>query len=133
MRKSTKLVLVAAAAGLAVMGAGSAFTAGNTVPASTAGYGSGTVSGVTVSAIHYVQDAADASLLDTVVFDTSDDITTVPQTSTLTLEFSSGSPVQYSCVNAAGTPSTITCDVTAHGGAVAIAGITKTDLTVVNS
>jgi hypothetical protein len=130
MRKSVKLALVAGAAGLALVGASSAFTAGNTVPASTAGYGTATVSGITVSAIHYTQDAADASLLDQVVFDTSDDITTVPQTSTLTLEFTTGSPVQYSCVNASGTPSTITC---ALGTPVAIATVTQTDLTVANT
>jgi len=35
-----------------------AFTATNTVPASSAGEGSGTISGFTVSAIHYTLDAA---------------------------------------------------------------------------
>jgi hypothetical protein len=135
MRKTTKLVAVAAAvaAEIALVGTSSAFTDSNTVPDSTAGYGTAHVTGITVSAVHYVQNASDASLLDTVIFDTSDDITTVPQTSTLTLEFSAGSPQIFSCSNAAGVlpadPNTITCAVTG----TAIASVTGTDLTVSNT
>jgi hypothetical protein len=132
MRKSTKLVLAAGAATLAVAGAGSAFTAGNTVPNSQAGYGQGTVSGVTVTDIHYTQNAADASKLDTVVFDTATDIMTHAKVSTLTLEWVDNSPsTQFSCVNAGTGPYTITCDVS--GGAVPIANVGKTDLTVADS
>ncbi|WP_375492148.1 hypothetical protein [uncultured Jatrophihabitans sp.] len=133
MRKSTKIVLVVGAAGCVLLGATSAFTASNTLPATdTAGYGSSSVTGVAVSAIHYTQDSSDASKLDKVVFDTSTDITTVAKTSTLTLELAGGTKPQFTCANASGTPNTITCVTSASGG-VNIADINKTDLTVVDS
>ena len=59
MRKRTLGVVLLA--GLAMSGAG-AFTASNTVPASTAGYGDAVVSGVTVTDIDYNLDAASDSV-----------------------------------------------------------------------
>jgi len=71
MRKRTLGVVLLA--GLAISGGG-AFTASNTVSAvdggtaNVAGYGEATVSGATVTAINYVQDAGNASLMDSVEF-----------------------------------------------------------------
>ena len=73
MRKSTKLLTVAAALGFVVIGAGSAFTASNTVPASFAGYGEGLVSGTTVTAVHYTLDV-DNSKIDAVTFADTDNL-----------------------------------------------------------
>ena len=110
MRKSRVLlagVVVAAAAA-----ATSAFTASNTVPASVAGYGEGAITGAIVTDIHYVQNAADSTNLDSVVFTTSTDVT--GRTATMTLKKTGavvGTP--YGCV-IAGTvgTQTITCDTT---------------------
>jgi hypothetical protein len=138
MRKSTKFILAGAvAAGIAAFGASSAFTASNTLPSgpdqNTAGYASVAATGVTVSAIHYVQDA-NASKVDSVTFDTANDITSVPKSSTLTLSLS-GTPVAApsTCINAAGVapaPNTITCTFTTPED---IAAFDATALTVTNS
>ena len=45
-----------------------AFAAANTVPASSAGDGSGAISGYTVSAIHYTLNAANPGNVDSVAF-----------------------------------------------------------------
>jgi hypothetical protein len=134
MRKSTKLSLVAAAAavGFVIVGSTTASTASNTVPDSVAGFGEGTVSGATVTAIHYVNDAADPSTLDSVVFDSSTDITGT--TVTMTLKDGSlaimGTPYSCSYTAFAAGSTTITC-LTADLPSIASLG--ATDLTVVNS
>jgi len=130
MRKSTKLLTVATALGFVVIGAGSAFTASNTVPNSVAGFGEGTVSGAVVTAVHYVQNATDPSELDTVIFASSTDLTGT--TVTLTLKDSTpatmGSPYACTYTAFAAGATTITCDVTsAHP---LIANLAATDLTV---
>lgn len=61
------LAAVAAAVGLS----GSAFTASNTVPTSKAGDGSGTVSGYTISNVHYGLKTADPTKFDSITFDLS--------------------------------------------------------------
>lgn len=48
--------------------AGLAFTASNTVPASKAGDGSGTVTGYVVSSVHYVLNATDPTKADSITF-----------------------------------------------------------------
>ena len=73
MRKSRVLL-----AGVAVAAAGvttSAFTASNTVPPSTAGYGAAAVSGATATKIVYVLDATDKALTDGINFEISQDVT----------------------------------------------------------
>lgn len=134
MRKSHKLVVaaVAAAAGIAVIGATSAFTDSNTFTptTNTAGYASSTVTGITVDAIHYVVDSGDASILDKVTFDTSNDVTTITKNAVLTLN-SPTATTQYSCTITAGTPSTIACNVSADS--IAIDTITSTGLTVTDA
>jgi hypothetical protein len=135
MRKSIKLFTVAAAATgvIALVGTSSAFTAGNTLPSTadsnTAGYASVAATGVTVSAIHYKQDS-DASKIDSITFDTANDIMTVAKDSTLTLSLS-GTPITApsTCVNAGSGPYTITCTFTAPE---LITAFDATALTVTN-
>ena len=82
MRKSRVLL-----AGVAVAAAGvatSAFTAGNDVPDTIAGYGEGTVSGATIDTIHYVSDPADPSVITSVTFVSRTDVTN--QVATMTLK-----------------------------------------------
>ena len=54
---------------LALASAAYAFTASNTVPASKAGAGSGTISGYTVTGVKYNLDATDPAKIDSVEFD----------------------------------------------------------------
>jgi hypothetical protein len=73
MRKSRVLL-----AGVAVAAAGvttSAFTASNTVPASTAGYAQASVTGATATDIAYVLDATDKALVDSINFEITENIT----------------------------------------------------------
>ena len=94
---------------------GSAFTAANTVPATVAGYGENTVTGATVTDIDYVPYASDNTDVQSVVFQSSTDIT--GKTATLTLK-SGTTPVgasPYTCTlgaYAAGTMD-ITCSTAA--------------------
>lgn len=130
MRESTRLVSIVVAVGAIAIGAGSALTASNTVPASVAGFGGNSVTGATVTAVHYVQNAADASKLDSVNFDTSTDITGT----TVTLMLKDGSNADlggpYSCTYGAAVAGStaITCDVTSVHPSVA--ALATTDLTV---
>ena len=65
--KRHRLVVALVVAG--VLGAGTyAFTATNTVPASYAGSGSGTISGYTVSGVQYTLATANPSNIDKVAF-----------------------------------------------------------------
>ncbi|MGY1809919.1 hypothetical protein ACI8AF_21335 [Blastococcus sp. SYSU D00669] len=110
MMRTSKLVL--AGAGIAAAtAAGSAFTASNTVPASVAGYGQGTVTGATVTDIDYTPLSSDNSKLDVIVFTTSTNVT--GRVATLTLKSGStlvGSP--HTCtLGTYTTDMTITCDV----------------------
>ena len=77
MRMSRVLLAGVVVAGAAVTT--SAFTAGNTVQSSVAGYGSATVTGATTANINYVLDGTDKSLVDSIVFDLNEDMT-VPLT-----------------------------------------------------
>jgi hypothetical protein len=96
MRKSRVLL-----AGVAVAAAGvatSAFTASNTVPASVAGSGQGAVTGAVVTDIHYVQDVADATVVDAVEFTSTTNLT--GKTTTMTLKTTGGTVVvgtPYTC------------------------------------
>jgi hypothetical protein len=83
------------------------FAAANTVPASNAGDGSGTVSGYTVSSVHYTLNSTNPANVDSVSF-------------TISPAVSAGGTVYVKLVNAgttyascSGIPgSSITCDVT---------------------
>jgi hypothetical protein len=106
-------------AGVAVAAAAvttSAFTAGNTLQASKAGYGQSSVTGATVSDIEYTPWATDNARLGQVVFTTSTDVTGL--TATMLLREGDGDIVgtnPYSCV-IAGTvgTQTITCATGDH-------------------
>jgi hypothetical protein len=106
-------------AGVAVAAAAvttSAFTAGNTLQASKAGYGQSSVTGATVSDIEYTPWATDNARLGQVVFTTSTDVTGL--TATMLLREGDGDIVgtnPYSCI-IAGTvgTQTITCATGDH-------------------
>ena len=125
MRKSRVLLAGAAVAAAAVTT--SAFTAGNDVPDSVAGYGQGTVTGAEINSISYTRNATDGTIVDAVVFESYTDITN--STSTMTLKTTGGTVVvdSYTCAVTtpwdalAPTPFLIlTCDTTAaaNGGKV---------------
>lgn len=78
------------------------FAATNTVPSSNAGDGSGTVSGYTISNIHYNLNATNPATADSVVFDISP---AVPSGGTVEISFDGGSTWPATC----GTGGTITC------------------------
>ena len=69
MLKSRKITLILAVGiALAIGGGAYAFTASNTVPATTAGAGAGAVTGYTVTNIHYVLDATTPTNIDSLAF-----------------------------------------------------------------
>jgi hypothetical protein len=68
IKKSVK-VFVLVVLVLALSGFTYAFAAANTVPATKAGDGSGAITGYTVSNIHYILDASNPTLIDTVTFE----------------------------------------------------------------
>lgn len=89
----------------AVLAAGAyAFTASNTVPASTAGSGSGAVSGYTATSLSYVLTAADPTTVDTLTF-------TIAPTTTSVVKVKAGTTGSWkTCANSSGS---ITCDYSA--------------------
>ncbi|TFV86251.1 hypothetical protein [Blastococcus sp. CT_GayMR16] len=118
MRKS-RLLLAGVAVAAAAVGT-SAFTASNTVPNSVAGSGQGSVTGAVVTDIHYVQNAADATVVDAVEFTSTTNLT--GKTTTMTLKTTGGTVVvgtPYTCAvktawDALAVPPIIvmTCDTT---------------------
>lgn len=109
-RYARVLVIVVATGSIA---AGAyAFTASNTVPASTAGAGSGAVSGFTVTNLHYALDATTPLNIDSLTFTVSP---VIPSTSAgkvvASAALSTGGPNNYTCTtNTAG--DTVTCATT---------------------
>lgn len=105
--------LVIAVAVAAILGTGAyAFTASNTVPNSTAGSGVGTVSGYTVSGVHYTLNATTPSNIDSLTFTVSP---VIPSTGAgkviVQAALSTGGPTTYTCSsNTAG--ETVTCATT---------------------
>ncbi len=97
--------LVAVALLTAILAAGAyAFTASNTVPSSTAGSGSGTVSGYTATSLSYTLTAADPNTIDTLTF-------TIAPTTTSVVKVKAGSTGSWkTCTNLSGS---ITCDYSA--------------------
>jgi hypothetical protein len=108
-RNRASKIAVAVVAALAIGGGAYAFTASNTVPASTAGAGSGAVSGYTVTNLHYALDATTPSNIDSLTFTISP---VVPSTGTgkvvISAALSTGGPTNYTCTtDSAG--SSVTC------------------------
>lgn len=105
-------VVVALVAAAAIAGGAYAFTAANTVPSSNAGAGSGTVSGYTVTNLHYSLDATTPANIDSLTFNVSP---VIPSTGSgkviVQASMTSGGPNTYTCTtNTAG--DTVTCTTT---------------------
>ena len=94
-----------------------AFTASNTVPATTAGAGSGAISGYTVSGIGYTLNATTPTNIDAVTFTIS------PTTATTVKAQLAAGGTWYACTNTAGS---VSCATTSPQATVAAA----TQLTV---
>ena len=116
--KRRRSVLAALVVAGVVGSAAYAFTATNTVPASTAGSGSGAISGYTVSAIAYTLNATTPTNLDAVTF------TIAPTAASVVKIQLAAAGSWYTCANAAGS---VTCNTTSPQATVAAA----TNLTVV--
>lgn len=106
------VVMGAAVVALAISGGAYAFTASNTVPSGSAGSGSGTVSGFTVTNLHYALDATTPANIDSMTFTISP---AVPNTSSgkvvVQAQLTTGGPDTFTCTtNTAGT--VVTCPTT---------------------
>ena len=129
MRKRTLGVVLLA--GLALSGAG-AFTASNSIANSTAGYGTATVSGVTVTDTNYTLAPTDNSKVTGMSFTHVSDLTG----KTVKLDLTSGGTVVSSavstCVGGSGTALGKTvCTFTAPVGGVPLTSFDGFALTVV--
>jgi hypothetical protein len=114
----TKIIIAIVAA--VAIGAGAyAFTASNTVPATTAGAGNGVVSGYTVTNVHYNLNATTPTNIDSLTFTISP---VVPSTS-------SGKVVVQTTLSTGG-PNTYNCTTDTTGATVTCATVTPTQLTV---
>ena len=111
-------LLVAAVAAMAVAGGAYAFTASNTVPASSAGAGSGTVSGFTVTNLHYSLNATTPINIDSLTFTVSP---VIPNTG-------SGKVIVQAILTTGG-PNTYTCTTDVSGATVTCPTTTPTQLT----
>ena len=113
LKKVTSLrFLVGIVASFAIAGGAYAFTASNTVPTSNVGAGSGTVSGYTVTNVHYTLNTTTPVNIDTMTFNVSP---TIPNTGqgkvTVQAGLTTGGPNTYTCTtNVAG--DTVTCPST---------------------
>ncbi len=106
-----RLILVSALA-IAIAGGVYAYAAANTVPNSTVGAGSGTISGYTVTNVVYTLNSTTPTNLDQVAF------TIAPTTtSTLKVQLASGGS-WYTCTNTAGSAS---CNTTSPQATAAAA------------
>ena len=117
LRRPSRTLLVAILA-LSIGAGVYAYAATNTVPGSTAGSGSGTISGYTVSSIAYTLNATTPTNLDQVAF------TIAPAAATTVKVQLAAAGSWYSCTNTAGS---VTCNTTSPQ-ATAVAA---TQLTVV--
>jgi hypothetical protein len=116
--KRRRSVLAALVVAGVLASAAYAFTATNTVPASTAGSGSGAISGYTVSAIAYTLNGTTPTNLDAVTF------TIAPTAASVVKIQLAAAGSWYTCANVAGA---VTCNTTSPQATVAAA----TNLTVV--
>ncbi len=113
LRRGPVLAVLAAVAIFAVGGA--AFTAANTVPTSSAGEGTGVISGYTVTAIAYTLNGTDRANIDTVTFTaTADNGSSGTTLSNMFAEFDAATNEWYTCTRADGIAPAhnLTCDTT---------------------
>ena len=112
MNKRGLRIGIAVLASMAIAGGAYAFTAANTVPNSTAGAGAGTVSGYTVTNLHYNLNATTPINIDTLTFTVSP---VIPNTGTgkviVQALLSSGGPNVYTCTTTT-TGDIVTCATT---------------------
>ncbi|MCU1489467.1 MAG: hypothetical protein JWM85_872 [Acidimicrobiaceae bacterium] len=103
---------IATGIALAVGGGAYAFTASNTVPATTVGAGAGAVTGYTVTNLHYSLDATTPANIDSLTFTISP---VVPSAGTgkvvISAALSTGGPTTYTCSTDT-TGATVTCATT---------------------
>lgn len=89
-----------------------AFTATNTVPQSNVGAGTGTVSGYTVSNVHYNLNATTPTNVDSLTFNVSPSIpSTGNGTVVIAVELAAGGTSRYTCTRNA-TGDVVTCATT---------------------
>ena len=113
-------IIVGVVVALAIGGGAYAFTASNTVPATTAGAGSGTVSGYTVTNIHYGLNPTMSANIDSLTF-TITPVVPSTGTSKVTIQaaLSTGGPLAYTCsTDTSG--ATVTCATTSPQLTVAL-------------
>jgi hypothetical protein len=105
-------VIVAVVAAMVIAGGAYAFTAANTVPNSTVGAGAGTVSGYTVSLLHYNLNATTPGNIDSLTFTITP---VVPSASAgkviIQAALSTGGPTNYTCSTDT-TGALVTCSTT---------------------
>lgn len=101
------LILFALAMVLAAASYG--FAAANTVPGSTAGDGSGTVSGYTITNIHYTLNTTNPANIDSVTFNTSPAISTTAPAGTIKVQIGQGAAnTWHNCT----VTTSVSCDLT---------------------
>ena len=112
MPKRTLRILLAVVASMAIAGGAYAFTAANTVPASNAGAGVGTVSGFTITNLHYGLNTTTPANIDSLTFTVAP---VIPSTSSgkvlVQAILSTGGPTTYTCTTNT-TGDTVTCPTT---------------------
>ncbi len=107
-------IFVVSVLALVTTGAMDALTASNTIPASSAGEGSGVISGYTISAIADNLNGGNSSNIDSVTFTaTSDGGSLAGALTTIDVEFDAGVGF-YTCTRVGGVPPAhdISCDTT---------------------
>jgi hypothetical protein len=112
MNKRALRILLAVVASMAIAGGAYAFTAANTVPSSNAGAGVGTVSGFTITNLHYGLNTTTPANIDSLSFTVAP---VIPSTSSgkvlVQAILSTGGPNTYTCTtNTAG--DTVSCPTT---------------------
>jgi hypothetical protein len=113
-RRRGRLIIVALVAGILASSA-YAFTATNTVPATQAGSGSGTISGYTATAVTYTLNATTPTNIDAVAF-------TIAPTTTATVKVQlAAAGTWYACTNASGS---VTCNTTVGTQATVVGATT---------
>ncbi len=89
-----------------------AYAAANTVPGTNAGDGAGTISGYTISSVHYNLNASNPQNIDSVTFTVN---VAIPGGSTMKIKLVDAGSTWYTCTVAGGT--SVTCTTT---GATAV-------------
>ncbi len=105
-KRIIKVFLIAVVA-FAFASVATAYAAANTVDASYAGDGVASISGFTVTNIHYTLNASDPGDIDSVAFTTN---VAVPTGSTVTIKLVASGSTWYACTGQGST--SISCDTT---------------------